>query len=128
MKTITDPTKLGEIKPEELVEIYENTLNQIDEMLAQKDAIKVELQSRLEKIGEKSKEWNGYTVTRFPKIYFNKVTLEVAKQFAATTMTEPKEVINTAILKRLVEAGKEVPGSEVRMETRITKIEIKETA
>ena len=121
MKT-AQPEQLAKMKPEELVELYEQTLNGIDEVLAQKEAIKLELESRLEAIGEKSKEWNGYIVTRYPKIYFNNVSLETAKTFAATQMTEPKEVINTAVLKRLVEAGKDVPGAETRMETRISAI------
>lgn len=122
MKTINDPAQLGKMTPEQLVEAYEQTLNGIDEILAQKEAIKTELDARLQAIGEKSKEWAGYTVSRFPKIYFNNVTLETAKMFAATQMSETKEIINTAILKRLVEAGKEIPGAEVRMETRIAAV------
>lgn len=121
MKT-AQPEQIGKMKEEKLIEAWEQTLNTIDELLGQKEAIKTELESRLEKIGEKSKEWNGYIVTRFAKIYFNNVTLETAKKFAATSMTEPKEVINTAVLKRLVEAGKEVAGAEVRMETRIAPV------
>lgn len=119
---IAQPEQLGKMTEDKLIDLWEQTLNGIDEALAQKEAIKFELESRLQKIGEKSKEWNGYIVTRYPKMYFNNVTLETAKQFAATQLTEPKEVINTAILKRLVEAGKEVPGSEVRMETRIAPV------
>lgn len=125
MKT-AQPEQLAEMKEDKLIDLWEQTLNGIDEALAQKEAIKLELESRLQKIGEKSKEWNGYIVTRYPKTYFNNVSLETAKQFAATQMTEPKEVINTTILKRLIEAGKEVPGAETRMETRIVPITRKE--
>lgn len=121
MQTV-QPEQLADMKEESLIELWEQTLNGIDEALAQKEAIKIELESRLQKLGEKSKEWNGYIVTRYPKAYFNNVSLETARTLAATQMSEPKEVLNTTVLKRLVDAGKEILGAEIRIETRITPI------
>lgn len=116
---INDPAKIVEIKSEELVQIYENTLNTIDELLAQKEAIKQEFDARLQADKQDSKEIAGWGVTRFQKIYSSGVTLETARKFGAT---KTEEKVNTTIITKLVKAGTEIEGAEIRHEIRIAKL------
>jgi len=122
MNTIADPAQLQEMKPEDLVQLYEDTLNEIDEKLATKEAIKQEFDARLQAIKQDSKEYAGWGVTRYPKVYTNNVSLETARAFGAT---KTEEKVNTTIITKLVKGGSKIDGAEIRMEVRIAKLKEK---
>lgn len=114
------PLDMTNLTGEQLIEIWENTLTLIDEYLAQKEAVKVEFEARIEagKMPD-ADEVAGYSVTRFPKVYVNKVTLETAKKYGAT---KTKEVVDTTIVTKLVKSGEEIPGAEIRQQILIAKL------
>jgi len=122
---MNDPAQLQEAKSEELVQLYENTLDEIDHLLALKEAIKQEFDARLIADKQDSKEVAGWGVTRFPKVYANGVSLETARTFGAT---KTEEKVNTAVITKLVKAGTKVEGAEIRYEVRISKIKVQEEA
>lgn len=119
MKHIKDPGQLVTAKKEDLIELWENTLNEIDELLAQKETIKQEFEARIAaKEMSDSEEVAGYIITRFPKVYANKVTLGEAQKHGATVL---KEIVNTTLLTKIIKAGTKVEGSEIRYEIRVVK-------
>lgn len=118
---MNDPAEIIKLSPEQLIQLYEDTLDQIDEMLATKEVIKQEFGARLIKEKRDSKEVDGWGVTRFPKVYTSKVSLEEARKFGAVKTVEK---VNSAIITKLVKAGTKVLGIEVRHEVRITKLKM----
>lgn len=116
---MNDPADLQKAKPEDLVTLYQQTLDEIDHMLALKEAIKQEFGARLVTQNQDSKEYAGYGVARFPKVYVNAVSLETARKFGAT---KTEEKVNTTIITKLVKAGTQIEGAEIRYEIRITKL------
>jgi len=122
MNTMADPANLSKIEPEVLIQLYEDTLNAIDEKLAIKEVIKQEFDARLQVIKQDSKEYAGWGVTRFPKVYTNNVSIETARTFGAT---KTEEKVNTTIITKLVKSGTKIEGAEIRMEVRIAKLKEK---
>jgi len=97
----SDPAKLGELNKEELVAINELTERYLEELSAQRIAVRAEL---LEKIEDNGEVIGQKTYTKC-KIYNFDIELEEAKDLGATKIVPEKEVIDKPALKKLVMKG-----------------------
>lgn len=120
MLEIKDPAELQNLKDEEVVELYWQTIQQIEDLEGQKSAIKTEVDARLQDRKRNTLQFGDSDVTRYPKVYTNKVTIETAREFGAT---KTEEKILGPILTKLHKSGIKIDGISERWEVRITKIE-----
>jgi len=97
----SDPAMLGGLTKEELIKLNEATENALEELAAQRVAVRAVLLDKIkgdgEVIGEKA-------YTRI-KIYNFDVGLEEAKDLGATKIIPEKEVIDKSVLKKLLMKG-----------------------
>lgn len=97
----SDPAKLGKLTKGELVAMNELTEGFLEDLSAQRVAIRAELLDKIkidgEIIGKKS-----YTKS---KIYTFNIELEEAKELGATKIVPEKEVVDNSILKKLLARG-----------------------
>ena len=122
---LENPAAIFSLTNEELEQFYWETIEQendiklqVDELKAQKDAIKQEFIARVKKINRNGLIVNESSITVYPKVYTNNVTIETARNLGVTKM---EEKIDTTKLGNLVKSGAPVEGAEVRTECRITK-------
>ena len=98
IKNLIDPTKLGDLTKEQLVAFNDFTEKQIEELTAQRIAVRAELLDKIsndgEIIGDKS-----YTKI---KIYTFDIELEEARNLGATKIIPEKEVLDNPTLKKLL--------------------------
>lgn len=116
---LNDPANLLKLTDEQLEKVYWETIQQEEDIKAQKLAIKVEFTERVKKTNQSQGRFGETLVTRYPKIYTNGVTLETAEKFGATK-TEVK--VDGAVVSKLYKAGNKIEGVEERWELKVTKI------
>ena len=116
---LNDPANLLNLTDEQLEQAYWETIQQEEDVKAQKLAIKVEFTERIKKTNQSQGKFGETLVTRYPKIYTNGVTMETAESFGATK-TEVK--IDGAVISKLYKAGNKIAGVEERWELKVTKI------
>ena len=100
MEKFSDPAKLQTATNEELVQLYAQTSQIIEDLEAQSKAIKDELAPRIKANGVVICD---YSVVKSKRISWQ-ITLEKAKELGAV-----KEAINNEILKKLMSKGVEIP-------------------
>lgn len=123
MIELKNPVELHEMKDDVLTELYWQTVQQMEDLDAQKAAIKAEADARLQDKKRNSLQFGESDVTRFPKVYTSRVSIETARKYGATKM---EEKIVGPILTKIYKSGTKIEGVEERWEVRITKIEKEE--
>ena len=100
----SDPAMLGKLTKKELVKLNEATEYALEELSAQRVAVRAELLDKIEGDGEVIGE---KTYTRI-KIYNFGVSLEEAKDLGATKVVPEKEVVDNSALKKLLMKGAKI--------------------
>lgn len=100
----SDPATLGELDKEELVEMNELTERLLEELSAQRVAVRAELLDKIEGNGEVIGE-KTYTKIR---IYNFGIELAEAKELGATRIVPEKEVVDNSALKKLLLKGAKI--------------------
>lgn len=128
---INDPAEILTISNEDLTKLYwetvddENKLKDLmEDVIAQKAAIKKEFIARTVKLNRDAIIVADTSITVYSKLYTNGVSLETAALFGATK-TELK--VDSQRIAKIMEMGTEVVGAEKRTEVRVSKIKAKET-
>ncbi|MDQ3099532.1 MAG: hypothetical protein M3Q44_07360 [bacterium] len=103
----TSVPNLIEMSMEELVEYYVRFQHMKDDVESAMTIAKEELLSRLDDENIRGKVVNGYGVTKATRVSF-KTSLKQALELGAV-----KQAVDTDVLKRLHEAGAEVPGLSI---------------
>jgi hypothetical protein len=112
-----NPEKIGQMTPEDLTLAYVQLRDREDEIAATKSILKSELISRLRDVMKTDgAPLAGYAVTTYPIISF-KTKVEDAEKFGAIKM---EKKVDTALLRKLYDAGREIPDVLVRQELRVT--------
>ena len=106
MKDLKDPAELQTIGDNDLTELYWQTIQQIEDLEAQKVALKAEADARLQERKRNTLQFGESDVTRFPKVYMTSVSLETARKFGAVQV---QEKVNTTILQKLYKSGTKKP-------------------
>lgn len=117
---INDPAEILSLPDEKLEELYWQTVQEQEDLTAQKLAVKEEMVERIKKTKQSQGKFGESIATRYPKIYVTKdCTLSIAEKWGAIK-TEPK--VDSAVISKLYKAGNKIPGVEERWELKITKI------
>lgn len=116
---LQNPADIQKIEDPILEELYWQTLQQLEDLEAQKVEIKAEFDRRLQDRKRNSIEAGESAVTRYPKVYTNKVTIDEARKFAAVKV---EEKVNSALITKLHKSGVKIEGVEERWELRIAKM------
>lgn len=114
-----DPAKLLEMSNEELCELYMQTRELEDQVYAQKKTIREELTERLKEADKDGEIAGKYSVTRFTTVRF-KTKLEQAEELGAV---KTQKKVDTTKLRKLHEAGVEVPGTTITEDVRVNEVE-----
>ena len=123
MIELKNPVELHSMEEKDLTELYWQTIQQMEDLDAQKAEIKAEVDARLQDRKRNSMQFGESDVTRFPKVYTTGASVETARKYGATQMIE--KIVGT-ILAKLHKSGVKIEGVEERWEVRITKIKKEE--
>lgn len=116
---LANPQLMPEKSTEELVEIYDRTKVEEDELHNQGVAIRQELRARVDELKRKSIIAGKHSITAFDRITF-RTSVDEAKEFGAV---KTKEVVDTILLRKLHDAGEKIPGTAITPDVRITSVE-----
>jgi len=97
----SDPAKLGDLTKGQLVALNEITEQALEDLSAQRVAVRAELLDKIEGDGEVIDD-KAYTKIQ---IYNFDIELEKARDLGATKMIPAKETIDTSALKKLLAKG-----------------------
>lgn len=100
LEVFSDPAKIVKLTKEQLIELYEITLQLAEDLDAQTKAIKDALTEKIETNGEII---GDYSVVKAKRVNF-RVDLEKAEELGAT-----KKAVDNTALKRLYDSGVEIP-------------------
>ena len=96
-----DPTQLPDMSTADLCEAHENLSHEMEDLDAEKKAIRDEVLSRMKDDGELH---GDFTVTRVKKTNWTGVKVEQVKALGAV-----KEAVDTAKLSKLYKSGAKLP-------------------
>jgi len=116
---LNDPANLEKLNDSQLEESYWETVQEEENIKAQKLAIREEFVERVKKTKQPSGKFGESIATRYPKIYTGGVTVTEAEKWGAVK-TEVK--VDGAVVSKLYKAGNKIEGVEEKWEIKITKI------
>lgn len=101
-----NPADIETMTKENLIDRLEEVKNKLEEL----DAERVELSSiMMSKMTTKEELVNDYIVTKVTRQNFNKVDIDLAKEYGAVIMVEK---VDTQLLKKLYKSGAKMSGVE----------------
>ena len=122
---LEDPADLLKLTDQQLEEAYWETVQQEEDIKAQKMAIREEFIERVKKTKQTQGKFGESIATIYPKIYTSGVKMETAEKWGAVK-TEIK--VDGAVISKLYKAGNKIEGVEERWEIKVTKIKKEEEA
>ena len=122
---LEDPADLLKLTDQQEEEANWETVQQEEDIKAQKMAIREEFIERVKKTKQTQGKFGESIATRYPKIYTSGVKMETAEKWGAVK-TEIK--VDGAVISKLYKAGNKIEGVEERWEIKVTKIKKEEEA